>query len=163
MKNYLLGSLGIVALLLLGGCGSEPKSIEELSKLSKDELKSMQKACYALKNPATAKLGNNPSESDLIKAIESDTKLNNERNKIATEIVNARGKENFENAFIFGDIILSNVAAQATNEEISKFGNSDFAEVAECARVNKVLENLGGNPLHVKEKYQKIMDELNKK
>lgn len=140
MKNLLIVSLSLAAILAFSGCGSEPKSLEELQKLSKDELKEMNKACKAVRSPATSKLGDNASESDLEKADASDSNLRKEREKIANDILQARGKEKIgATPSIMGGTSLYSIAADFTNEEVSKFGNSDFAKLVECARVSKAL------------------------
>lgn len=140
MKNLLLGSLSLVAILAFSGCGgSEPKSLEELQKLSQDELKEMNKACDVVRSPATSKLGNNPSESDLVKADESDSKLQKEREKIANDILQARGEKPKTYGIIGVTLAQVVMDSNFTNEEVSKFGNSDFAEYVECARVRSAL------------------------
>lgn len=148
MKNLLLGSLSLAAILAFSGCGgSEPKSIEELQKLSQDELKKMGEACKAIEAPAAFKLlSKNPNlaftgGSDLEKAVESDSKLEKEREKIANDILQARGeKPKHYDAYTGATLAL--VVRDFTNEEISKFGNSDFAEYVECARLKKVALGL---------------------
>ncbi|BDB64853.1 hypothetical protein T36_1310 [Helicobacter cinaedi] len=137
MKNLLIGSLSLAAILAFSGCGSEPKSLEELQKLSKDELKKMNKACKAVISPATSKLGENASEIDLEKADASDSKLNKDREKIANDILQARGLQ--PKTYGLMGTPLSMVVVDFTNEEVSKFGNSDFAEYVECARIRKAL------------------------
>ena len=77
MKNLLLGSLSLAAILAFSGCGgSEPKSIEELQKLSQDELKEISAKC-----------------GSVIDEPKNDEELNKKYLEIATKIVNARGQE----------------------------------------------------------------------
>ena len=51
MKAKILTSLALASLISLYfvGCSSEPKSVEELKKLSDDELKKMQEECFTKK------------------------------------------------------------------------------------------------------------------
>lgn len=139
MKKLLLGSLSLASLLALSGCGGDVKSVDELKQLSKDELRQMNKACEAVISPETSKLGDNTSDSDIIKADESDSKLKKEREKIANDILQARGEEPKKFGLLGSSLYM--VVADFTNEEVSKFGNSDFAEYVQCARVTKALKN----------------------
>lgn len=142
MKNLLLGSLSLAAILAFSGCGgSEPKSIEELQKLSQDELKEISAKC-----------------GSVIDEPKNDEELNKKYLEIATKIVNARGQENFKSGVVvFGDVVFSSVAAQATDEEVSKFGDSDFAKYTECVRVRSILEQKS------MEDYKKARNERYKK
>ena len=97
----------------------------------------MNKACKAVISPATSKLGENASEIDLEKADASDSKLNKDREKIANDILQARGLQ--PKTYGLMGTPLSMVVVDFTNEEVSKFGNSDFAEYVECARIRKAL------------------------
>ena len=51
MKTKILTSLALASLMSLYfvGCSSEPKSVEELKKLSKEELTKMKEKCIAKK------------------------------------------------------------------------------------------------------------------
>ena len=100
----------------------------------------MNQACDVVKAPAAFKLlskNPNSSGSDLEKAVKSDSKK--EREKIANDILQARGeKPKHYDAFTGATLVL--VVADFT--KISKFGNSDFAEYVECARLKKVALGL---------------------
>lgn len=126
MKKMLLASAVVVAILGIGGCGDSPKSVEELQKLSKEELDSMYKECKTKLDEEAAMLMTTE------KGLKQLEEMEDKRKEIEKAINKARGKDTspFD---LFSDVWYGKI----TDDELAKFGdgNKDFKKMVECGRI----------------------------
>ncbi|OBV30138.1 hypothetical protein BKN38_05270 [Helicobacter sp. CLO-3] len=123
MNKALVFSAAAAAMLAISGCGDSPKSIEDYQKLPKAELESMYDKCEK-------KLLNKDfsSRDEMNEAIKKEEAIN----KVTKKINEARGTS----VIPFGLAWYGTV----TDEELSKFGNSEYAEYVECGRIGIALQ-----------------------
>ena len=129
MKKSLICGAAIVAMVAISGCSDSVKSVEDYQKLSKAELDSMFEECEnklkSKANPLT------PDGLELVKEIE----------EVSKKIRKAGGTDTKKYLGYVGYGLV-------TDEELSQFGNSKYAEFVECGRIK--IASIGG------------IDELNK-
>ncbi len=119
----LLASAVVVAILGISGCGDSPKSIEELQKLSKEELDSMYKECKTKLDEEAAMLMKTE------KGLEQLGEMEDKRKEIEKAINKARGTSIIPFGYGWHGTI--------TDDELAKFGdgNDNFKKIVECGRI----------------------------
>lgn len=129
MKKIVAFSVVAVAIFTLSGCGDSVKSVEEYSKLEKAELGKMLKEC----------------ENKFEKIFDSPEAWEGkgeaaELEGISQKIYKSRGsgEEKHPSKDYFGFVGYGLV----TDDELKKFGNSRYAELVECGRIQ--IAKLGG-------------------
>ncbi|GAD19997.1 hypothetical protein [Helicobacter fennelliae] len=119
MKKILTFATILGLILTLSGCGDSPRSIEDLQKLSKAELKSMGEECLGFYYGTGFKSKKEAEEQW------------GEIEKIAANISQFRGKElRSAKSFSYKSV---------TDDEFAKFGNGNefFKKIIECGRLPK--------------------------
>lgn len=147
MKKALVFSVVAVAIFTLSGCGDSVKSVEEYSKLEKAELGKMLKEC----------------ENKFEKIFDSPEAWEGkgeaaELEGISQKIYKSRGggEEKHPSKDYFGFVGYGLV----TDDELKKFGNSRYAELVECGRI-QIAEKGGMEVINkprksIAEKYKNV-------
>ena len=119
-KFYLMKSFGVVAVLALfiSGCSDsiKVKSVEEYQKLSKEELETMSQECR-----------------ESLKEIWQDEKNSKEFQEIGHKILESGGKNPLGSYIFTGNLT---TFGNVTDEQLAKYGNSEYAKFVECGRIN---------------------------